>query len=70
MWVLRINGSSTAEQVGPPQNTSMQQEKNSLEQENEGSKGQLPREMGEFYKLQRMEDSPPKFWSFSFWYVM
>ena len=38
------------------QNTSVQQDKSRLEEDNEGSKRQVSREKGEFYELQRMAD--------------
>lgn len=53
MGDLRINGCST---IDHSQNTSVQQDKSRLEQENEGSKRQVPREEGEFYELQKMAD--------------
>lgn len=64
MGDLRINGGS---RVAHSQNTSVQQDKSRLEQENEGSKGQFLREKGEFYELKKMADfslSP----NFALWY--
>lgn len=55
MGDLRINGGS---RVAHSQNTSVQQDKSRLEQENEGSKGQFLREKGEFYELRKWQTSP------------